>query len=221
MGKSTVSLGVAVLLLLVSANALSATRYISDELSVNMRRGPSTSYAITDLVKSGTRVETLDKDNGWTQIRTPGGQVGFVLTRLLSSQPAARDRLKEVEAKLGKLKKENKELRAELSKALHGSKKLGKLKRELVDENKKLKNKLDEIKRVSSNALQLKKQNKEYREKLLALNTRLDRLQAENKALRSRRQGMKIGALILIGGVILGLILPMFRRRKKGNWDSL
>jgi len=32
---------------------------------------------------------------------------------------------------------------------------------------------------------------------------------------------MKIGALILIVGIIVGLIVPLFRRRRKGSWDSL
>lgn len=234
MGKNTVRLTVAIVLLLMSASAVAATRYVSDQLSINMRRGPSTSYGISELIEAGTRVQTLGQTNGWTKIRTPEGEVGYVLTRFLSTQPAARDRIQDIKAQLARLKKqnkgqvaklkeENKALRAELAEALHGSKKLGRLKRELVAENEALKAELERIKRVSANALQIKQQNQKYREKLLVLKSELERLRSENKALKSRREGMKIGALILVGGVILGLVLPMFRRRRgnKSNWDSL
>lgn len=221
MGKTTVGLAAAIILLVTSAGAGAATRYISDQLSVNMRRGPSTSYTITELVEAGTRVRTLGQANGWTKIRTPDGDVGYVLSRLLSTQPAASDRIDEIRAQLAELKKENKKLRAKLAQALQGSKKLSKLKEELMAENKALKAELERLRRISSNAIELKQQNQEFREKLLALKSELERLRAENKALQSRREGMKIGALILIGGIVLGLVLPMFRRRKKDNWDSL
>lgn len=222
MGNNTVRLTAAIILLLTSASAAAATRYISDELSVNLRRGPSTSYGITELVEAGTQVQTLEQANGWTRIRTRAGEVGWVLTRLLSTQPAAQDRIEEIEAQLAQLKQKNKSLRAELAKALHGSKRLGRLKKELIAENKALKAELERIRRVAANALKLKEQNQNYREKILAMQSELERLRAENRALQSRREGMKIGALILVGGVILGLVLPMFRRRRKrGSWDSL
>lgn len=221
MSKKIAGLAVAFAVLVVSLNAAAATRYISDELSVNMRRGPSTSYGINHLLKAGTQVQTLDESNGWTKIRTPGGEQGYVLTRFLSSQPAARVRIDKIAAEHKKLVKENKELHAELAKALSGSKELGKLKSQLVSENKALKSQLEKIKQVSSNAIQLNQQNQQYRKKLMVLESKMERLKSQNKALQSRREGMKIGALILIVGIIVGLIVPLFRRRRKGSWDSL
>lgn len=212
---------VAAVVLLSSLAATAATRYVSDELSINMRRGPSTSYGITELLKAGTQVQTLKESNGWTQIRTPGGETGYVLTRFLAAEPAARDRIQEMESQFSTLKEENKDLHAELADVLNGSKELGKLKRELVAENTALKSQLEQIKRVSANAMEINKKNKKYRKELLVLQSQMEQLRSENKALQSRREGMKIGALILIGGVILGLILPLFRRRRKNNWDSL
>lgn len=212
---------VAAVVLLSSLAATAATRYVSDELSINMRRGPSTSYGITELLKAGTQVQTLKESNGWTQIRTPGGETGYVLTRFLAAEPAARDRIQKMESQFSTLKKENKDLHAELADVLNGSKELGKLKRELVAENTALKSQLEEIKRVSANAMEINKKNKKYRKELLVLQSQMEQLRSENKALQSRREGMKIGALILIGGIILGLILPLFRRRRKNNWDSL
>lgn len=221
MCKKIPALVVALVVLFLSLSATAATRYVSDELSINMRRGPSTGYGISELLRAGTQVQTLGETNGWTQIRTPDGEQGYVLTRFLSNEPAARDRIQEIESQFQKLKQENEELHAELAQALSGSEELGKLKRELVAENEALKSQLEQIKRVSANAMEINKQNKQYRKELLVLQSQMEQLQSENKALQSRREGMKIGALILIGGIVLGLILPLFRRRRKNNWDSL
>jgi len=221
MGKSIQLLLVAASLLAMSANAVAATRYISDELSINMRRGPSTSYSISKLLDAGARVQTLSEANGWTQVRTEQGLEGYVLTRFLSNEPAARTRIAEMEAETAKLKEENVALREELSQEQSGTEKLGKLRSELIAENQALKDELEEIRRVSANAISLNQQNREFREQLLDAESEVERLRSENKSLQSRREGMKIGALILIGGVILGFVLPLFRRRRKSSWDSL
>lgn len=218
MRNNTLRLAVAIILILTSASAMAATSYISDQLSVNLRRGPSTGYGITKLVQAGTKVQTLSETNGWTKVRTSNGTVGYVLTRFLSDQPAARDRIATIEASNAKLKNENSQLHAALAEALHGSRKMGELKSQLIAENKSLKSQLQQVKQISANAIKLNKQNQQYRQKLLVAQSKVERLRSENEALQSRREGMKIGALILIVGVIVGLVLPMFRRRRKNSW---
>src|SRR5699024_7651737 len=168
MGNNIVKLAVVMSLLLMSANALAATRYISDQLSINLRRGPGTSYGITKLLKAGTEVETMKQTNGWTQVRTPTGTTGYVLTRFVSSEPAARDRIEQYQSQAEKLEQENESLHAELSEAMSGSKQLGELKSKLIAENKSLKAEVDRIKSVSADAIKLNKQNQEYREQLLS-----------------------------------------------------
>lgn len=201
--------------------AAGAASYVSDQLSINMRRGPGNNYGISELVDSGTRLTVVSKNNGWTKVRTPGGETGFVLSRFLTDKPAARDRLKKLQDRVGELETTNEELENELAKALDGSEKLGKAKRELAAENEELKTELADIKEASSNAVKLRDENQRFREKILSMESEMERLRHENKALQSRRDGMKVGALILAGGIVLGLILPLFRRRKRNSWDSL
>ena len=65
-------------------------------------------------------------------------------------------------------------------------------------------------------------ENEQYREQIIQLKANVDRLKHQNEALRSRREGMKIGALIAFGGIVIGLVAPMLRRRRRGgSWDSL
>jgi len=208
-------------LLMASSIAAAATQYVSDELSINMRRGPGTSYRITKLLDAGEQLQTLSEDNGWTQIRDSSGSMGYVLTRFLSSEPAARTQIEQMKSQTSKLQTENAELKSELSEALNGSKELGNTKRELVEENKSLSSQLQQIRETSADAIRISDENEKFREQLLSMRSDNERLRHENEALQSRREGMKIGALIMIGGIVVGLLLPLFRKRRKGSWDSL
>lgn len=208
--------------LLYAVAASAATQYVSDQLSINMRSGPGTKYRIEQLLDAGDQLDTLgSSSNGWTHVRTSAGKTGYVLTRFISDQPAARDQVANMKQQVAKLQSDNADLKKELSQALHGSDKLGELKRDLVAQNKKLKSKLQNIRETSADAIRISKENEKYRKQLMSLRSDVARLKHENQALQSRRDGMKIGALILFGGILLGLLLPMFRRRRKANWNSL
>lgn len=201
--------------------AIAATRYVSDQLSINMRSGAGTQYKIEKLLDAGDTLQTLSESNGWTRVRTSAGQTGYVLTRFLSDQPAASSQLSEAQKRSQALSQKNDELKAELSQALNGSDELGELKRNLVKENKSLKAQLQKIRETSADAIRIGNENEKYRRQIMTLRSNVDRLKHENEALQSRREGMQIGALILFGGILIGLVLPMLRRRRKGNWDSL
>lgn len=208
--------------LLYAVAASAATQYVSDQLSINMRSGPGTKYRIEKLLDAGDQIDTLGSSSqGWTHVRTSSGKTGYVLTRFLSDQPAARDQVASMKQNVSKLQSNNADLKKELAQALHGSDKLGELKRDLVAQNKKLKSQLQNIRETSADAIRISKENQKYRKQLMSLRSDVDRLKHENQALQSRRSGMKIGALILFVGILLGIVLPMFRRRRKGNWDSL
>jgi len=207
--------------MLFSTAATAATQFVSDQLSINMRRGPGNNYKIMKLLDAGDQVTTLSESDGWSKIRTSTGSTGFVLTRFLSEKAAASTRIDQFQQQNQQLEQDNKDLKQELSQALHGSTQLGELKRNLVKENKSLKSELQNIRETSADAIRIGNENEKYRQQLLSLRSDVDRLKHENEALQSRREGMKIGALILIVGIAFGLLLPMFRRRRKGNWDSL
>ncbi|WP_348767137.1 TIGR04211 family SH3 domain-containing protein [uncultured Salinisphaera sp.] len=209
-------------IMLFSGVATAATRYVSDELSINMRRGPGTGYRISELVKAGDRLTTLSEANGWTQVRTSDGTTGYVLTRFLSDEPAARTRIAAMQEQTEKFKQENEQLKEQLAEVRSGSQELTETKSTLENENQELSQRLQQLRETSADAVRISNENEKYREELLSMRSDNERLRHENAGLQSRRDGMKIGALILIGGVIIGLVLPLFRRQKKGSsWDSL
>ena len=134
----------------------------------------------------------------------------------------ASAQLGQIQQQSASLTNQNAELKQELSEALDGSSELGELKRNLVTENKSLKAELQKIRETSADAIRISNENEQYREQIIQLKANVDRLKHQNEALRSRREGMKIGALIAFGGILIGLVAPMLRRRRRGgSWDSL
>ena len=144
--------------------AAAATQYVSDELSINMRSGAGTQYKIQRLLDAGDKLEVLGTANGWTHVRTPAGQSGYVLTRFLSDSPAASAQLGQIQQQSASLTNQNAELKQELSEALDGSSELGELKRNLVTENKSLKAELQKIRETSADAIRISNENEQYRE---------------------------------------------------------
>ncbi len=79
-----------------------ATRYISDETAVTLRADKSMNSTVAQLLKSGAKVELLEDDaaSGYSHVKVGPGREGWVLTRYLSNEPAARERLAAVQAQL-------------------------------------------------------------------------------------------------------------------------
>ena len=81
--------------LLLAGAAGAETAWVSDQFEITLRSGPSTSNAIERMLNSGTRLEILETDpeSGYSRVRTSGGTEGYVLTRYLMNEPAAREQL--------------------------------------------------------------------------------------------------------------------------------
>ncbi len=91
------------LLLFAVAVAHGQTRYVSDDLVITLRSGPSTQNAIIDNLNSGDAVDILEEedDSGYSRVRVrASGAEGWVLSRYLSTERAAGDRLTEAESEL-------------------------------------------------------------------------------------------------------------------------
>ena len=213
------------LLLCISLSAQAETRFVTDELEVDLRSGTSTQHRILRMLPSGTSLEILseDENSGYTKVRTATGVEGWILTRFLSRTPSARARLADTEKKLAELEIQSRQRMAKLSdrdkEFLNISEELSRVK----DENLKLSKQLADIQRTASSALAIDAENKDIKNKLMQMERDQETLRQENQALRDRtaRDWFMIGAGVVIAGIIIGLILPRIRIRKRSSWDSL
>jgi SH3 domain protein len=212
------------LFLALAGNVLAETRYVSDKLEITMRSGKGNSYSITRMLGSGTQVEVLeiDKSKGYSRVRTRSGKEGWVLSRYLMRSQAARDRLATAEKKLAELELGNRKLETAMMALSDEKNMLNKKLGSLEGDSRKVSQELTEIKRTASSALAIDSENKELKGRVVSLERELQTVQQENEGLKDRtaRDWFMVGAAVVLLGIIVGLIIPRIRWRKKSNWDT-
>ena len=78
---------------------------------------------------------------------------------------------------------------------------------------------LDEIRKLSSDTIQLVDQNKQLKQKLTDAERRINELESKNRELSdgSSREWFIVGAVVVMFGLILGLIIPRIRWQRKSR----
>jgi SH3 domain protein len=210
-------------LLLVAGVATAETRYISDNLVVELRRGPSTEYLILRGLEAGQAVEVLEQDDekGYSRIRALDKDTeGWVLTRYLSNEPAAKDKLAAAERNLSTaqsrasdLETQNKQLQEQLSAT---QSELAELKTKHSD----VSTELADLQKAAANVVEIRDQNTSLRQRLAERERRVDELTSTNRTLSSRnnQNWFVVGAGVLLGGIVIGLIAPSLRRKRRSDW---
>ena len=213
-----------ILFLATAGNALAESRYVSDKLEITMRSGKGNSYSITRMLGSGTQVEVLevDKSAGYTKVRTKSGKEGWVLSRYLMRSQAARDRLAAAEKKLAELELEKRKLETAMASLSEEKNALNSTLASLEGDSRKVSQELTEIKRTASSALAIDSENKDLKSRVVSLERELQTVQQENEGLKDRtaRDWFMVGAAVVLLGIIVGLIIPRIRWRKKSSWDT-
>lgn len=219
MKRSTIAL----ILLMTGTVASAETIYVSDQLEADLRRGEGTEYKILRMLRSGESLEVLEqnRDTGYTRVRTGSGTEGYVLSRYLMTQPAAREQL-------ATLQSSNQELRgiivdlenriSELEQTT--SSQLGEIS-QLQSDKQSLDVELTGIREATADVISIKRNNRTLNDQVKTLTSEKDRLLKENDDYRSRtKQDWFVrGAGVVLLGVMIGLILPKLRRRKR--WGEL
>jgi SH3 domain protein len=208
--------------LLFAVAAHGQTRYVSDKLSVELRRGPSTEYLILRNLDSGAAVEVLEQNGeGYSRVRVPDqGTEGWVLTRFLSTETSARDRLAVAERSLSNSRGRVTELEQQAA-ALTSE--VSKTKTELEQtraNHGQVSQELASIKTAAANVVEIRDQNESLRQKLIDRERQVEQLTAENAALsgRSSQNWFIVGAGVLFGGIVIGLIAPSLRKKRRSDW---
>lgn len=195
---------VGILICLFANSVLAETRYVSDDVFTYIHNGPGTQYRILGSVKAGEplEVKAINEQAGFTQIVDGRGRSGWIKNSELQSELSLRQRLPLVE-------KERDELKARLQN-LNG----------------------DNEKRFTEKDGTITKQSNEINgltSKLAQQSEEIGNLKAENEALAqsydNREHNMQMdwfvrGALMVGGGLLLGILLPMLprRRRRADRW---
>ena len=204
---------------LLSFSARSETiAYVTDELTVPLRSGTSTSHRIIKFLPSGTKLNVLevDEESGFTQVSTEDGKEGWVQSAHLMNNRSAREQLPTLAAKTNELRsllKELKQEKAQLEKKI----------KKIEDDNQTLADRIQELREVAAEPAAIADKNRRLTEQLQKVDAMNEQLIADNE----RMSNMDIKLWFMVGGgvallsLILGLVIPSFNwGRKKDSWGG-
>ncbi|MEA3639115.1 MAG: TIGR04211 family SH3 domain-containing protein [Lamprobacter sp.] len=217
----------AALLTAWSAGAFAAneTRYVTDQYNFNLRSGESTRYKILRQLPSGTPLTVLsvNRESGYARVRTAEGLTGYIMLTYLQDEPSARNELESMRNQLAALQEEPDKLAARLSALQNQYDKLEDNAEALKRDKQDLEAELAEIRHAATNAVQIDRERRELQQQVSSLLLQVDQLEHRNLELsnQTRQDWFLIGAAVVAGGILIGLILPSLRlRRRRSPWSS-
>jgi len=201
------------------------TRYITDSFEVMMRTGPSVKNKIVKALKSGAQLETLKADagNGYSQVQTEKGDIGYVLTRYLSTDESAKNRVVYLEDLLTKLKSKPKEIQSLLAKSQEQNEAFLSEKNSLTSKLENTSSELKRIKEISSDAVKLANRNVRLEGEVQQLLLQLDDVRIQNETLKDNADYVR--NLTMVGILLLGLFLGWIlsrqgNKQRRNSWGS-
>lgn len=211
-------------LLLMGVGVVQAqqVRFVTDSLKLEARSGPAVTNRIVRMLDSGTRVEVLEESEGWSRISLQG-EDAWILSRFLMQEPSARDKVVAAAKAREAAQSQARRAAEQLGTATATVGALEEERDALASRLEVLSNELSELKRTASSALAIQQENKRLSASSARMSDDLEAMREEVVLLRRRqeREWFIAGAGVLFGGMVLGLIIPKIRWRKRRGWGEL
>ncbi|MEJ2688398.1 MAG: TIGR04211 family SH3 domain-containing protein [Deltaproteobacteria bacterium] len=208
------------LLVGMASIAHAENRYVVDELIITMRTGQSSQHQIIETLKSGTKLELLKTDKEYSKVRAPDGKEGWVLNQYISSKPTAKLLLASAENKLARLQEENARLKADLKTSTSKNAELASSYQKVSSEQSNLSGELERLQSVAAQPLKLQKENEDLKKQFTELKSEYLKLKQKHQILMSdnERKWFLTGVGVIVLGILIGLIAPRLRPKKKSRW---
>jgi len=204
--------------------AAAEIRYITDEFEITMRSGTSTANNIVRMLQSGEAVTVLERDlvSKYSLVETEDNKKGYVLSRFLMAQPAARQSLRELNVSYEQQRNRISEQAGEIST----------LKQSLAQEqsdNQALKKtlraseqELAEVRSAAEDTLNVLEQNKRLETVLEQLKEEKAQLTDINAELNdsTRLDWFVRGGAVSLIAFLVGIVVTRIRWRKQDSWGS-
>jgi SH3 domain protein len=208
---------------LISWNAAAETRWLSDQLPLDLRSGNSNRYRVIKMLEPGTKVSLLKVDNkaGFSQVKTEDGISGWVNNSYLIEEPAAREQLAEAKIQIEQLTSEIEPLKAQVIEQQAQAEQLSLQLEAATSSSREAQAELTHISEISSDAISLDRNNKKLMESNQLLQHEIDVLKGENTRLEdgSNREWFINGVFAVGFGVLLALVIPRITpKRKHTEW---
>jgi SH3 domain protein len=217
-------LGLVFVLFMVTQSGWATTAYVADSFEITLRTGPSIENKIIAMPSSGQPLEVLDAEGDWTHVRmrkADGDSVeGWVLTRYLSTRLPWEVQAEALSTENISLREKLAYAEKELKEATAGEQDLAAKLKESTEALTDVRAEYDSLKRRAADYLKLEAAYEANRSKLETGEADVQRLTEEIKQLRSskRNRWFLTGALVLLSGLIIGLVIGRQQRRRRSSY---
>jgi len=221
MKKLSMALGMVLGMALLGPLSWASTAYVTDSLRITLRTGPSVDNKIIGILNSGDVVQVLNTQEDWSYVTLSQGDEGekggWVLSRyLMDREPwvvqaealkeentSLRDRMALLESRLGEA------IRKEQALSEEGERKAKDL--------EEIKVEYETLKEGAEGFLQLQATHRATKAELETARKEVQRLTDQNERLRSSQMNrwFATGALVLLCGLLIGLMIGRQQRRRR------
>lgn len=222
--KSTAAWALCLIVVPLSTTVMAAkTRWVSDQLPLDMRSGNSNAYRVIKMLEPGTKVTILsvDKKAEFSEIVTSDGTKGWIANRYLMDEPSGREQLQRAQATIERLTAEARPLQEEAARLKRESATLQKQLEEATQSHAQVEEKLAHVMEVSADAVAIDESNQSLMEANQLLQHEIGVLKGENARLSdsSQREWFLNGALAVGLGALLAVVIPRITpNRKNKEW---
>lgn len=208
------------LALLAASSALATPAWVSDQNLVPLRSGAGNEYRIIqNAVKSGTRVDVLSSENGWSRVDIAGTQ-GYMPSQYLSDAPTAALQLAALQKKYADLEAGFQQQKAQLDDITRARNTLDSQAKDLQKQLSVSKSDLNRVREVAADPLRVSESNRQLSEQLSLLQTELDQVKAKNTLLEhdNTYRGWVFGLGTVILGMLFGAWVKARSQRARSSW---
>ena len=186
--------------------------FVTDHLTVPVRRGPSIEHKIVAFLKTGDKIQLIKHSQGWSFVRFSGDREGWVLSRYLGEEMPSFLIVQNLESAL----KANEELISQLRETNIA------LKREntiISPQLAEVRKDFSELQEGAKNYLRLKKEHENAQQKLKETISTNEQLITENKVLKdeTKIRWFLFGAGVMFIGWLIGILMGGPSRKKKSG----
>lgn len=198
--------------------------YVTDTFEVTMRSGTSTANSIIRMLKSGEPVTVVEQDlaSQYSLVRSADGKQGYVLSRYLVSEPAAREQLAGMRQSLQERGERIAALQDEIAQLQQALEREQEDKQTLGASLSTTEEQLAEARNAARDSLEIIEQNKRLQGVVDELSAEKAALSAANAELgdTTRQDWFLRGGAVSLVAFLIGILVTRIRWRKQDSWGS-
>jgi SH3 domain protein len=221
MKRLSTALGMVLWMTLLGSLSWASTAYVTDSLRITLRTGPSVDNKIIGILNSGDVAEVLNTQDDWSYVSVSQGEEGekrgWVLSRYLMSREPWVIQAEALKEENTRLRERMDLLESRLGEAISRGQALSKDLDQRAKDLEDTKKEYETLRAGAEGYLQLQTTHRAAQAELETARKEVQRLTEKNERLRSSQMNrwFATGALVLLCGLLIGLMIGRQQRRRR------